>query len=273
MKKILTLLLVAFAAKAAMAQDDDKSFRFGLRGTPSLNWYKPDDKKKFESGGLRMKFGYGLMTEIKLTKVVSIATGVGFDYDGGKINFLNDTAAGYYVRNNEFVEIEEIERMSTDTSSDFTNIGTYYLKERSYNTNYITIPLTLKMKTKEIGMLTYYGQFGANASFRVKSRVDDEFTSIFTPTNSSYDGTEMDNTKDMNLFKFALNVGGGAEYNLSGTTSVVFGLNYYGGFSNVLKKNSRYVQDVSTVENLTKYTPLSQKATSNAIALTIGILF
>lgn len=273
MKKILTLLFVAFTAKAVVAQDAERSFRFGLRATPSVNWYKPDDQKKFKSDGLRLKFGYGLMTEIRLTKVVSIATGIGFDYDGGKLDFLNDTATGYYVRNDEFVEIEEIERLVNDTSADISKIGTYYLKQRTYNTNYITIPLTLKMKTKEIGMLTYYGQFGVNASFRTKSRVEDEFTSVYTPPSSSYAGTQMENTDDMNLFKFALNVGGGAEYNLSGTTSVVFGINYYGGFSNVLKKNSRYLQDISTAENLAKFVPLKQKATANAVALTVGILF
>jgi hypothetical protein len=273
MKKILTLLFVAFAAKAALAQDVDKSFRFGLRGSPSLNWYKPDDKKKFESDGVRMKFGYGLMTEIRLSKVASIATGIGFDYDGGKIDFLNDTATGYYVKNNEFVEIEEIEKSMNDTNF-MKDVAVYYLKQRSYNANYITIPLTLKMKTKEIGMLTYYGQFGMNASFRTKSRVDDEYTSIGnTPANSSYNGKEMDNTDDMNLFRFALNVGGGAEYNLSGTTSLVFGLNFYNGFSNVLKKNSRYLQDISTLDNMLKFVPLEQKATANAFALTVGILF
>jgi hypothetical protein len=268
MKKIVTLLMVVITAKAAFAQDDQiKNFRFGLRATPSINWYKPDDKKKFASDGARLKFGYGLITEFRLSNLISVSTGVGFDYDGGKIDILNDTASAYYIKNNEFVEIEEAHN---DTSG---TVGVYHLKSREYNTNYITIPITLKMKTKEIGMLTYYGMFGVNASFRTKARVEDTYTSLYTPPNSSYDGTDMENTNDMNLFKFALNIGGGAEYNLSGSTSLVFGLNFYNGFSNVLKKNSRYLLDASTAQNVIDKKPLEQKAKGNAIALTVGILF
>lgn len=268
MKKIITLLLVAFTAKASFAQDDEiKNFRFGLRATPSINWYKPDDKKKFASDGARAKFGYGLITEFRLSKIISVSTGIGFDYDGGKIDFLNDTATYYYVKNNEFVEIADA---FSDTSG---TVGVYQLKSRTYNANYVTIPLTLKMKTKEIGMLTYYGMFGVNASFRTKARVTDSYVAKYTPTNSSYDGTDMENTNDMNLFKFALNIGGGAEYNLSGSTSLVFGLNFYNGFSNVLKKNSRYLQDVFPGTTYASKTELKQKAKSNAIALTVGILF
>jgi hypothetical protein len=271
MKKILSLLLLVLCAKVNWAQDaggenELKNFRFGLRATPSLNWYKPDDKKKFESAGIRPKFGYGLITEFRLSKVVSLATGVGFDYDGGKLKMLIDTNAVYYVKDNEFIETEDPGKTYEDTSG---TVGIFYLSERSYNTNYITIPLTLKMKTKEIGMLTYYGMFGINASFRVKSRVDDKYRVIYAPARSTYDGSDMENTNDMNLFKFALNIGGGAEYNLSGSTSVVFGLNYFGGFSNVLKKESRYLQDATQTTNK----PLIQKATGNAIALTVGILF
>jgi enterochelin esterase-like enzyme len=73
----------------------------------------------------------------------------------------------------------------------------------------------------------------------------------------------------MNIFKFSLNIGGGAEWNLAGSTSLVFGLNWYNGFSNVLKNDSKYV--FRTYSN--GYAATKQNAKASAIALTVGVLF
>jgi hypothetical protein len=259
MKKALFLFLaLTIVGKYAFAQDgenDLKNFRFGLKTTGMLTWYKPDDKKKFSSGGVSAKGSYGLMTEFRLNKVAVIATGIQVDYDGGKLNMLD---TNYYFINKD----SELLSKSDTAGQQFTMLR---LGSRQYNTTYLTLPLTLKLKTNEIGMLTYYGQFGINASFRLKDRVNDETYLGNLKSNQ----TDLENTKDMNLFKFALNVGGGAEWNLSGSTSLVFGLNWYNGFSNVLQKNS----DILFRSASHQYEPTVQNARASAIALTFGVLF
>lgn len=275
MKKALFLVLaLAFGGKHLIAQDggenDLKNFRFGLKTTGALTWYAPDDKKKFESGGVSAKGGYGLMMEFRLNKVAVLATGLQVDYDGGKLNFGGTTkdTSFYYLSDGALLS-------NKDTAGkDYT---AYALNSRQYNTTYVTIPLTLKLKTNEIGYLTYYGQFGLNASFRLKNRTDDAVSlttvSSTQPYLSAANGTasqnDIDNTKDMQLFKFALNIGGGAEWNLSGSTSLVFGLNWYNGFSNVLKSDSKYLFRTFSHD----FNPTEQKARANAIALSVGILF
>lgn len=257
MKKALLLVLaLAGGFKWAAAQENElKNFRFGLKAAPTIYWYNPDDKKKFESGGVVAKFSYGLMTEFRLNNVAVIATGLQVDYDGGKLNFL-DTSFYFLSKDNELLAVE-------DTAGESYNM--LRLTSRQYNNTYLTLPFTLKLKTKEIGMLTYYGQFGLNTSFRLKGRVNDE--TYLGSLKSSQD--DLENTKDMNILKFALNVGGGAEWNLSGSTSLVFGLNYYNGFGNVLQKNSEYL--IRTASN--NYEPTKQNARSHGIALTLGVLF
>ncbi len=259
MKKALFILLsLLIGGKYAFAQDENelKNFRFGLRTGGMLCWYKPDDKKKFESGGVTAKGSYGLMMEFRLNKVAVIATGLQVDYDGGKLNML-DTNYYFLSKDDEFLSKEDTAGVPYDS---------YQLLSRQYNTTYITIPFTMKLKTQEIGYFTYYGQFGLNNSIRLKSRVNDQDK---TMSGGSADQTELENTNDMNMFRFALNIGGGMEWNLSGSTSLVFGLNWYNGFSNVLKKESRYV--FRTPFNDNEY--VTQKATSNAVCLTIGVLF
>ncbi|MEO5643734.1 MAG: outer membrane beta-barrel protein [Bacteroidia bacterium] len=259
MKKVILLFLVlALSGNWAFAQEENniKNFRFGLKATGMLSWMKPEDKKKFSSGGVSAKGGYGLIMEFRLNKVASISTGFQVDYFGGKLNF-NDTSMYYLSKDSELQSRE-------DTSS--TSV-LYQLKNRTYNTTYITLPFTLKLKTPEIGALTYFGMFGINTSVRMKSRADDEVRSV--QTNGSGQQSDLLNTKDMNLLMFALNIGGGAEWNLAGSTSMVFGLNFYNGFSSVVKSESRYLFRTSA----NNYESLKQSARNSAFALSVGVLF
>ncbi len=259
-KSIFILLALVISGKFAVAQEgenDLKNFRFGLKAAPMITWYKPDDQKKFESGGAMLRFSYGLTTDFKLNKVTFIATGLQIDYDGGKLNMLD---TNYYFLNKDSEIISP-----TDTAGQlFTQ---YQLKNRTYRTTYVTIPLTLKLRTQELGLMSYYGQFGVNASFRMKNRVNDDVLTI--PSNAAASQTDLENTSDMQLFKFALNVGGGVEWGLSQSTAMVFGVNYLNGFSNVLKKDSDFLFRTPFNSNAAT----KQNARSNAVVITVGVIF
>lgn len=259
MKKVILLLLaLTFGGKYVIAQDENniKNFRFGLKTAGQLTWYKPDDKKKYTSGGVSAKGCYGLMMEFRLNKVASIAMGFQVDYFGGKLDML-DTSYYFLSKDSEFLE----------PGDSTTGSVRYQLNNRVYKTTYVTLPFTLKLKTPEIGIMTYYGQFGINTSVRAKSRVNDEVRAAVSGGSATQ--TDLLNSSDMNIFMFALNVGGGAEMNVAGSTSFVFGLNWYNGFSNVLKSESKYL--FRTPSNNSEAT--KQNAKASAIVLTVGVLF
>lgn len=274
--KLLSLLCAISFILPVIAQDSggSKGFRFGLKIAPSLNWYTPEDSKKFENAGLAPRFTWGLMTEFKLAEVASLATGLQLESDGGKLSFKDDT--WYIVSDDKAVFIRNAP-LKFDTTGNFIDTTNTYqayrLGERNYSVKYVTLPLIIKMKTKEIGYLTYFGQFGVNLSFKTKGLVNDEVyngTTLFTLK-------DMDITSDFQLLRMQLSVGAGAEYNLSGSTSLVVGINYNRGFTNVLKKDSEYLYSVkkTTTGTTLNYetSPVNQFATSNNIALTVGILF
>ena len=267
MKKVTLLLLaLTFGGKYVIAQDggenDLKNFRFGLKATGMITWYKPDDKKKYASNGASARGGYGLTMEFRMNKVACFAMGVQVDYDMGKITYLTTADPNYYWidKDSQFLSYNDSASASTNTK--------YKINSRTYRTTYVTLPLSLKLKTPEIGAMTYYGQFGINSSFRLKTRVNDD-VNAGSPTGSHSTQTDLLITDDMNIFRFALNIGGGAEWNLAGSTSMFFALNWYNGFSNVFKTDSKYLFRYNAgVPEASK-----QKATSNAIALTVGVLF
>jgi hypothetical protein len=288
MKQIFTITALALVSSCVFAQDDQasKHVRFGLVVSPSVNWLKSGEKIT-EKNGVAMKFGGGLGLEFRLTDVAVFATGLTINTGGGKVKYKNDLSgnpSSSYVSYYWDKETEEIAEYKTAydavTDPNATTPNTRYvaslLNERKYSITYVTLPLTLKLRTKEIGSLTYFGMFGVNSSFRVAAKATDEVQQPATTSSNGW-GTpqtisKTDIKKDVNLFHEALNMGLGVEWNLSGTTSLVIGANYLLGFTNVAKSESDYI---------TKYTeggpsygaPLKQNLKSNSIALTVGILF
>ena len=257
MKKILVLILgfcigFQYATAQESGENNIKNVRFGLKTAGMLTWYKPDNAKKFENNGVSAKGCYGLMLEFRLNKVASIATGFQVDYFGGKLNMLD---SNYYFlsKDSEFLKFAD----ST------TGTTRYILNSRKYNTTYVTLPFSLKFKTPEIGTMTYFGQFGINASVKAKCRVDDDINNTKwigndkIKTEGGATQTDLDNTSDMNLFM------------LAGSTSILLGLNWYNGFSNVLKSDSKYLFGSPNNNNAA----VKQDAKASAIALTVGILF
>lgn len=300
MKKILTITALAFAGQFSLAQDganELKNFRFGLVIDPSVNWLKPETKN-IDKNGAGVKFGGGVILEFRLAKVASLQTGVRIHGEGGKVKYIN---GDIQTANSNIVSYlystaddEIIEYTAPTVGGAFYDPATtagqnhYQLNKRQYKATYITIPLVLKLKTKEIGTMTYFGQFGVNSSFRWKATANDEVTKInqsSTSTNvlslgASEKKTKVDVTKDVAFFKAALTFGLGAEMNLSGSTSLTFGLNYNLGFTNFVKKDSDYIAKRTNAAdynsgNQTKVTvsKMPQELKSNAVVLTVGVLF
>jgi hypothetical protein len=283
MKKFLTISVMAIFATAAFAGDGEnelKNFRFGLKVTPSVNWYKPEGKI-MSGNGAGVKFGGGLVLEFRLAKVISIQTGAQIDMDGGKVKYNNGAllttpaanSVSYFYNNADDKIVKFTDAYKNDPA--YTH---YQLNDRQYKVTYITIPLTLKMKTKEIGSMTYFGQIGVNTSVRWKATANDNVQVINDLTaalGTTDNKSKVDVTKDVSLIHETLNFGLGTELNLSGSTSIVLGLNYNLGFTNVVKSESDYlerrVNDATGIIGTESHMPQAFK--SNAVVLTIGVLF
>lgn len=285
-KTILTITLLVLSNLLVNGQNSGselKNFRFGLTVNPSLNWFKPEGKI-ISSDGLVAKMGGGLVFEFRLASVLSVQSGIQINSSGGKLtynngdllNSPNSNSVSYYYNTLD----DKIVEYDTTLSPTFNNH--YQLNARSYSITYITIPLTFKMKTKEIGMFTYYGQFGLNNSFRWKAVADDDIQKISGNSLGTSDSkSKVVVTKDVSFYTAALNVGIGAELNLSGTTSLTFGINYLYGFTNSLKNNSSYLgrrANDANGANLYAQEPnqvqeMPQKVNANSVALTVGVLF
>jgi hypothetical protein len=150
---------------------------------------------------------------------------------------------------------------------------TFAIATEKYKLQYIDIPLTLKLKTNEIGYMTYYGQFGMDLGFNIKARKDVEYHFSDGIDRTIDDENILDETR---FFRTAMQIGLGAEYNISGSTTIVAGLVWNNGLNSVIGRKY-FSQDDSGNPIITDNNQVREggkiKAISNYLGLTIGVFF
>jgi hypothetical protein len=261
-KTLFTTLLGLLCTLFSYGQDV-KKVAIGLYGSGNIAWLKPDIDGKYGYNRKGVGLGYNAGVELDFALFNSnnyaFTTGVGVLYHSAKLEYPDVDSLGGQIH--------------------YTGIST-----TKYKLSYINIPVILKLKTNEIGYLTYYIEVGSSIGIKYKARQDNEFTytnEFGTKVNSTTEDKDMGT--EASLFRFPLVIGAGAEYNLSGNTSIVVGLTYNNGFTNVFawgENNPKvYDYDDSSKSIVLKDngTPASvessRKAISNFIGLKVGIKF
>ena len=203
MKKIFTFLCLFIIANAGFAQQ----FHFGLKVSPGIYWISTDATGT-ESNGANTGFNYGAVAEFGFSDNYAFATGVDVSNKAG--SFALKTKG-----------------LSNNYNADM-------------NLQYLEIPLTIKMKTNEIGYFKYFGQFGLGLGFNLSgSYTADVFKYNGKDTTFSMPKTKFASSApielDASIIRASLIIGAGLEYNLTGSTSLLAGISWDNGFLKILK--------------------------------------
>ena len=245
--KLLTLILFIGIISNLSAQEDElRKFRFGLHFSPNIAWLNASSDG-YEKNGPRVGFTYGLSAEFFLAKNYLFSTGFSLSSLGGNLSY----PGVYHDENNsEFIP---------------TNI------DQSYNLKYVEIPLTLKLRTNEIGYLTYYGNFGFRTGINYSAKGD------FDYKNQNISRNDENIKKDISFINMWLIVGIGAEYSISGNTAMMIGFTFNNGFINTLSNKIHEVDAngdaVIDVFGNPVYSSKKANATLNYFSLDLGIYF
>lgn len=215
--KIKYLLLIGLFVVGFGINSFSQDVRFGITANPGLVWVKPDNTE-ISSDGIRFGFDFGLVVDYVFgaEERYAVNTGLNLFLSGAKL-------------------------MSTDT----TNGDIYELTARI---NYLEVPMAIKLRSNEIGYLTFYGLLGVTPQFAVRSRADLTIkdsggAEILDITNAKfkdipfYSNTENNVIDKVNPFNLGLLVEAGIEYDISENTVLVGGLFFNAGFLNMFKDN------------------------------------
>ncbi len=220
-------------AENYVPQTEFRALRLGILGNMGLSWMVPKTEG-YSKGGSRFAYSYGLLVDYNFTKNYTFSSGIGFNSLGGKLSYKTDTTR---------TPMEE---------GDMT---------RTYRINYLEIPTMLKLKTNQMGYLTYFTQLGLRHNFRLSSFSDDEFT----PTGKATENTEnVDMIDHTGFYRLSLNIGIGAEYAISQTFSAFGYIEYDNGLTNSLTGEKTKDDEIISP---------SESAFIKKFTITLGFLF
>lgn len=245
MKNIVALFLLTTLVSFGYAQN---GFQLGLRLSPNLSWIKAETDG-YDNDGMKFGFNYGVIGDFNFAENYSFSTGITFASLGGK--FKHPDVQQISIAN---VAVDQLGRSETDLT----------LK-------YVEIPLTLKMKTNEIGYMKYFGVFGVGLGVNYKAEADAKFTYSSNNANTSFTEEGINYEDQINLLRASLIVGLGAEYNLSGNTSVVFGATFNNGFTNMFSEDTYEADGSGNALNAQRDKNL--KATNSYLLFNLGVIF
>lgn len=240
MKNSTILMLALLITQLSFAQN---SFRFGLKGASNFGWLSGNDKT-IENDGTKIGFAYGLMGEYAINSTYGLHAELLLSQVNSKFNLKSEQS---------FV--------NDPNSTVVSNLNFKYVIQ------YLEIPISMKLNTKEIGNLVYYGNFGFSPGFALNARTsitsDDIPKSIqdLDPTDYRVNDDEGDaftlnNFDDrVFLFRFPLIIGGGVEYRMAGSTSLQAGVRFANTFTDIFVKDK------------------TADAKNNYFAVSVGVLF
>lgn len=242
MKKISFLTavgLIFFTGSQLNAQVSTDKLNFGFKISPNFSWLKVTEGDVIKNDGLGLGFTYGLTADYKFTSSDNYYLAA---------DLLISTAPAILKHEGK------VQRTVADTTENYEGVGF------DYRVQYLQIPISIKLKSNQVGKLKYYLNVGMAPSFAISKRLSTKVpagnTDVYDGTNvSSHDPNATENTRyqfdggkdenvqyifedDISVARMSLVFGAGVEYPMSGNALLVAGVRFDNGFTDFLSDNA-----------------------------------
>ena len=239
----LTAIAFGLMAQTALAQGSTQAtgasqprnyvepqFRMGLHLLPSVGWMDVRDGNSLAVGSV-MRFGFGFTADVMFADNYAFGTGINVFRNGGRYSYF-DRVKGDPV--------------------DLANDSTQFLvrRDRVLTQHWVELPLSFKFRTREIGYITYWGQFGLGLGLNLRSTADDAVDYLYREIDAAsgqwteasdlgvFPDEDVPVEDEAALLRAAMIVGLGIEYNLSGKTALLLGATFNNGLFNVISNRN-----------------------------------
>ncbi|MFK7787583.1 MAG: outer membrane beta-barrel protein [Crocinitomicaceae bacterium] len=273
MKKTLLAFAILGLSTSVMAQEAaDKNVQAGLVVAIGPN-FQNMGTKIVASDGAGLDLTIGMNANWAFNENLGFNTGVEFDFSKVKYKTSASEEIYYWYNDSEILQQEDV--------ADAANPELYKLSTRAQRGTYLTIPTMLLFRTNFIGYFRYFGKFGLRNSFLLTSKIDDTGVNYDNdipgdPVEIAGDNLNMRASGDMFFFKSAVGLAGGAEWNFSGSTSLVAELGFYYGFTPLhLNRNEGKTTlfTAAGINGTAANNNFSNQATQQQLQFKVSILF
>lgn len=248
---LLALLSLGSVANAQTTKADElfKTFRFGLYLGPTFNSMRPTAGATDNYAVTKVKgnvgFSFGINADYNVNERYTIFTGLGLDWRGGTIKSTFVQSASLSAPKSGYLKSAEIE----------------------YRSQFMTIPIGLKMKAFEVSDVKIFAQTGFDFAFAISNKGD--YSVLFAndttgvPVKAEKVKLGKDGFAKMVPFNLGWSIGLGAEYPVSEKNAVYAALLYRNGF----------VDGTTPQSNKDGYKFSDGNVRSNTFAIRVGYFF
>lgn len=250
MRKLIILLLVlcgTFQQLRLEAQSSFDKFRFGIHLSPSLSWINTDDAQ-ISGNGTALGIKMATQFEIFFAERYALETGIGFHFNQGG-TLLSQYGGRFFVN-------------SLPGGTPYTQGTPGTNVELDYSINYVEIPIGLKLRTQEFGYVTYYVE-APMFTLGIRSNSRGSISGGGVGAVNEFEDVPIN--EEVSPIALSWGFGAGAEYNISGGTSLFGGLSFQRLFTDVTRdKDYTYQGRVFSSD---------PRASINSLTLRLGVLF
>lgn len=277
MKKILIGASVLLLTSGLFAQEAaDKKVQAGIVFGGGLAMQKMGTNY-IQTNGVGSDMTIGANATFSLTETIAFCSGLEFDFERLKYKAAtyNENNVYYWYNDKELLQIGDVDESNA-------NHNLFEMGERSHKVMYLTIPTMMVFRTNFIGYFRYFGKFGLRNSFLLSNTITDRGHNLDpnVPMGAKSPATN-ENMKapgEMFFFKSAVGLAIGAEWNFTGSTSLVAEAGYYYGFTPLhsnrnISKGKNYTYASPLDNGVGNDTHFNNKATQSQLQLKISVLF
>jgi hypothetical protein len=225
------------------------------------------------SDGAGLDLTIGMNANWSFNENLGFNTGVEFDFSTLKYKTSASEEIYYWYNDSDILQQQDV--------ASTANKELFKMSTRSQKGTYLTIPTMLLFRTNFVGYFRYFGKFGLRNSFLLTSKINDTGVNYDidfpgNPSEISGENLNMQAQGDMLFFKSAVGLSGGAEWNFSGSTSLVAELGFYYGITPLHPDKNNEKTTLFTaagINGTTDNNHFSNQATQQQLQFKVSVLF
>ena len=207
---VIKILLISLMISLIPQKSVSQEIQIGLYTEPLISWFSSDTDLSVNDGA-RPGLAFGLTYDRYFARNYAFSSGISIINASGRLSYSDTLLIRFKNSETELNAGDNI----------------------TYRIQYLSVPLGIKLKTNQIGYMTFFANTGISPKVIIGGKGDMPSKNI----------EKVNVTEELRLFNLGYYITIGTEYSLGGRTAIVLGISYEDNFMDVTKDYAGQPED------------------------------